>query len=475
MVEKEQDQTSLEIWNAAKSLFMMTVKEPREKAQAETTFSMIERIQKEGDIFTLFVTSSQIAETIQVNYLNRLQGAFMMANFPNLSLQVKVDEKKTEPKTSYYHILPSHESPRQQQTNISRPAPFVSTLPLNRDYTFDAFVRGPSNSYAFSAAEGVVKNPGKHGYNPLFIHGGTGLGKTHLMQAIGNELKVLHPNMAICYLTSETFLNEYVSSLQNGQIESFRHKYRSIDLLLIDDIQFLAQKKDLQTEFFNTFNALQNSGKQIVMTSDVAPKKLPSIEERLISRFEGGMVQEIESPSYETRLAILKKKTTGLEVKVSDVVLEYIASNIKSHVRAMEGALTRIELTLQANPQMILTNDALAHLLKDYIEKEQTVRNLTIKEIQQACAKKYGVSLDDILSHERIQSLVTPRQLAMFISRKITSKGLQEIATAFGKKHATVINGVKTITERLSNEPALKSELEEILASFGYQLSDVID
>ncbi len=475
MVEKEQDQTALEIWNAAKTLFMMTIKEPDEKAHVENAFAMIERVQKEGDVFTLFVTSSQIAETINLKYLNRLQGAFMMANFPTLSLRITVDEKKTDPQTSYYKILPTRESLRPQPTDTLRPAPFVSTLPLNKDYTFDAFVRGPSNSYAFSAAEGVVKNPGKHGYNPLFIHGGTGLGKTHLMQAIGNELNVRHPNMAICYLTSETFLNEYVSSLQNGQIESFRHKYRSIDLLLIDDIQFLAQKKDLQTEFFNTFNALQNSGKQIVMTSDVAPKKLPSIEERLISRFEGGMVQEIESPSYETRLAILKKKTTGLEVKVSDVILEYIASNIKSHVRAMEGALTRIELTVQANPQAILTNDALAHLLKDYIEKEQTVRNLTIKEIQQACAKKYGVTLDDILSHERIQSLVTPRQLAMFISRKITSKGLQEIATAFGKKHATVINGVKTITERLSNEPALKSELEEILSSFGYQLSDVID
>ena len=343
------------------------------------------------------------------------------------------------------------------------------------DYTFSTFVRGPSNSYAFSAAEGVVKNPAKPGYNPLFIHGGTGLGKTHLMQAIGNELRNKNPSMAICYLTSETFLNEYVTSLQNGQIESFRHKYRSIDLLLIDDIQFMAQKKDLQVEFFNTFNALKDKHKQIVMTSDVAPKNLPSIEERLISRFEGGMVQEIESPSYETRLAIIKKKSESLEVKIPDSVLEFIADNIKSHVRAMEGALTRVSLTVSAEPKLILDNDTLGRLLKDYIEKEQTMRKLTIEEIQQACAKKYGVTIADILSHERIQTLVTPRQLAMYISRKLTSKGLQEIATAFGKKHATVINGVKTITERLSTESDLKVELEEILSSFGYRLADVID
>ena len=187
------------------------------------------------------------------------------------------------------------------------------------------------------------------------------------------------------------------------------------------------------------------------------------------------MVQEIESPSYETRLAIIKKKSESLEVKIPDSVLEFIADNIKSHVRAMEGALTRVSLTVSAEPKLILDNDMLGRLLKDYIEKEQTMRKLTIEEIPQACAKKYGVTIADILSHERIQTLVTPRQLAMYISRKLTSKGLQEIATAFGKKHATVINGVKTITERLSTESDLKVELEEILSSFGYRLADVID
>ena len=458
-----------EIWKTVKTFFMMSLQTPEEKSQAERYLSMMSDLRFEDDVFTIVTSSSSAAALIKSDYLNRLKGAFMMADLPNVKIDVISDESKNQ------FIFAPDPSPAQQQRVEAPKSTFTSTLPLNEDYTFDSFVRGPSNSYAFSAAEGVVKNPAKMGYNPLFIHGGTGLGKTHLMQAIGNELKRKNPAMAICYLTSETFLNEYVTSLQNGQIESFRHKYRSIDLLLIDDIQFIAQKKDLQVEFFNTFNALKDNHKQIVMTSDVAPKKLPSIEERLISRFEGGMVQEIESPSYETRLAILMKKSQAIDIKIPASILEYIAGNIKSHVRAMEGALTRVSLTLRAEPTVILNQENLSRLLKDYIEKEQTMRNLTIREIQQACAKKYGVTLDDIMSHERVQSLVTPRQMAMFISRKITSKGLQEIATAFGKKHATILNGVKTIRERLTNEPALKSDLEEIISSFGYQLSDVVD
>ncbi len=465
------DTASRELWDTAKSYFMMTLKTPEDKSQAERYFGMITTVAREGDVFTIFTSSSFAADLIRSDYANRLKGAFAMADAPEMEIKVQYDERAkinvVVPPTQYT-------SPYVSQGG-SRQSSFVSTLPLNEDYTFDSFVRGPSNSYAISAAEGVVKNPAKPLYNPLFIHGGTGLGKTHLMQAIGNELRRRNPSMAICYLTSETFLNEYVTSLQNGQIENFRHKYRSIDLLLIDDIQFMAQKKDLQVEFFNTFNALKDQRKQIVMTSDVAPKNLPSIEERLISRFEGGMVQEVESPSYETRLAILKKKTEISESRVPDSVLEYIADNIKSHVRAMEGALTRVTLAINADPRLVLNNETLGRLLRDYIEKEQSMRKLTIEEIQQACAKKYGVTLKDILSHEKIQSIVTPRQLAMYICRKLTSKGLQEIATAFGKKHATVIHGVKSISDRLSCDTELRVDLEDIISSFGYRLSDAMD
>lgn len=472
------DTDSKELWETAKRFFLMTLRSPDEKSLAERYFDMITSVARERDVFTLYTSSNFAANKIRDEYATRLKGAFMMSGCsPSIEIKVKDDSVRlsqiviTPPRSGYYQPTGGYGTP----TTEPRTRQFISTMPLNEDYTFSSFVRGPSNSYAVSAAEGVVKNPAKPGYNPLFIHGGTGLGKTHLMQAIGNELRKRNPGMAICYLTSETFLNEYVTSLQNGQIEQFRHKYRSIDLLLIDDIQFLAQKNECQVEFFNTFNALKDNHKQIVMTSDVAPKNLPSIESRLISRFEGGMVQEVESPSYETRLAILRKKTESSDVYVKDNVLMFIANNIKSHVRAMEGALNRVTIAISAEPQLELNNETLGRLLKDYIEKERTMRKLSIDEIQMACAKKFRVTIDDLLSHERTQSIVTPRQLAMFISRKLTSKGLQEIATSFGKKHATIINGVRTISERLGTEPELKRDLEEILSSFGYRLSDITD
>ena len=336
-------------------------------------------------------------------------------------------------------------------------------------------VRGPSNSWALAAAQGVVSNPGKSGYNPLFIHGGTGLGKTHLMQAIGNELKRRNANMAICYLTAETFLNEYVNPLKNGQIETFRNRYRTIDLLMVDDVQFLQKGKQFQEEFFNTFCALWQAHKQIVMTSDVAPKNLPAVEERLISRFEGGMVQEIESPNYETRLAILRKKSESMKPAIPDSALEFIADTIKSHVRAMEGALHRVSIFRSMDPTENLTKETLSKLLKDFIEKEQTLKKLNIEEIQAVVAKKYSVTITQILSAERTQSIVTPRQLAMYIARKFTTKSLPEIAKLFEKTHATIIHGVKNIEKRLDVESDLKATLAEILSEFGYNLSDKMD
>ena len=397
-----------------------------------------------------------------------------MANAPSdIEIEFKYDES-ARPAI----VIPRTEKKYEDERTIQaerKISTFVSTRPLDVDYTFDEFVRGPSNSFALAAAMGVVKNPGKSGFNPLFIHGGTGLGKTHLMQAIGNELKKINPSLAICYLSAEDFLNEYVNYMKNSSLNEFRNKYRSVDVLLLDDVQFFQRGKDIQEEFFNTFNALQQAHKQIVMTSDVAPKNLPAIEARLISRFEGGIVQEIESPSYETRLAILKKKAEGMNTVVPDMVLEFIADNIKSHVRAMEGALSKVSVYMSAEPKTILDNTILAHLLKDSIEKEQSLRKLSIEEIQTAVAKKYNVTMGQILSSERTQSLVTPRQMAMYISRKLTTKSLQEIAIAFDKKHATILHGVKTIKQRLENEIELKNTLSEIVTDFGYKISDITD
>jgi chromosomal replication initiator protein len=279
----------------------------------------------------------------------------------------------------------------------------------------------------------------------------------------------------VCYLTAEALLNEYVNALTQGSLPSFRERYRKIDVLLIDDIQFIAKNmQNFQEEFFNTFNALTNADKQIVITSDVAPKDLPGIEERLISRFEGGMLQEIESPGYETRLAILKKKSEGMVPEVSNSTLKFIASNIKSHVRAMEGALGKVNIFANRDPSMVLTDEVLSYILKDFIEKEKSRKKLTVDEVQNCVCKKYAVSIQQILSPERTQSIVTPRQLAMYISRKFTTRSLPEIAKKFEKSHATIIHGVKNIAKRLDVEPELRTSLDEILSDLGCSMKDMV-
>ena len=469
MTNETIDIASKEMWERAKAIYLATLQSADEKSQVDRYLSMITSVTSKGGDFTIYTANAYAADYLKDNYSERLKKCLeLVSNGLDIRLEFKCD----------VHSKPAIVIPQSISGQVSRPArvsTFVSTMPLDEEYTFDEFVRGPSNSFALAAAMAVVKNPGKSGYNPLFIHGGTGLGKTHLMQAIGNELRQRDPSLAICYLTAEEYLNEYVNYMKDNNVPEFRNKYRTIDVLLLDDVQFFQKGKAIQEEFFNTFNALQQAKKQIVMTSDVAPKNLPAIEARLISRFEGGMLQEIESPSYETRLAILKKKAESIDVNISISTLEFIADNIKSHVRAMEGALGKVSVFLSSFNGTTLNNDILAHLLKDFIEKEQSLRKLSIEEIQTAVAKKYNVSITQILSSERTQSIVTPRQLSMYIARKFTTKSLPEIAKLFDKTHATIIHGVRNIEKRLDVESDLKVTLSEILSEFGYKLSDKMD
>ena len=470
MTNESIDIASKEMWEKAKSIYLATLQSSEEKSQVDRYLSMITSVTSKGGNFTVYTANAYAADYLKDHYSDRLKKCLELVSD---GLEIKL-EFKHDARSKPAIVLPPQGGAEAKRP--SRVSTFISTMALNEEYTFDEFVRGPSNSFAFTAAMAVVKNPGKSGNNPLFIHGGTGLGKTHLMQAIGNELRRRDPSLAICYLTAEEYLNEYVNYIKDNNVPAFRNKYRSVDVLLLDDVQFLQKGKGtIQEEFFNNFCALQQAKKQIVMTSDVAPKNLPLIEARLISRFEGGMLQEIESPSYETRLAIIKKKAEGLGVNVSLSALEFIADNIKSHVRAMEGALGKVSIFLDSFPTTEPTNDILAHLLKDFIEKEQSLRKLSIEEIQTAVSKKYNVSMAQILSSERTQSIVTPRQLSMYIARKFTTKSLPEIAKLFDKTHATIIHGVRNIEKRLDVENDLRITLEEILSELGYKISDKMD
>lgn len=462
------EQNALEAWKKATDLYVSTLSTQEEKEQASRHFSMVTSISESNGHFTVYTGNKFAAEMLRDNYGPKLKTALVLTEGgKEISLDFLFDES-SKPSIIVPHKVRQEIAPKEKTNH------FVSTMPLNEDYTFDEFVTGPSNSWAHAAAKGAAKEPGKKGYNPLFIHGGTGLGKTHIMQAIGNEIKKNNPQASVCYLTAERFLNEYVNALTSSSQQQFRDRYRKIDVLLVDDIQFMSRGKDFQEEFFNTFNSLHNDGKQIVMTSDVAPKDLPGIESRLISRFEWGMVQEIEQPSYETRLAILKKKSEGMDPPVPEDTLKFIAQNIKSHVRAMEGALGKVNVMMRLDRSIRLNDEILSHLLKDFIEKEKKQKKVTIEEIQGAVAAKYSVTMAQILSSERTASFVTPRQLAMYIARKFTTKSLPEIAKQFEKTHATILHGVKTISKRLDVEPELRENLVSIISEFGYTMEDRI-
>ena len=350
-----------------------------------------------------------------------------------------------------------------------------STLPLTENYTFQNFVVGPSNSFAHATAMAVANGPGRTLNNPLFIYGGTGLGKTHLMQSIGHYVLKNNPSASVCYITSETFLNEYVNALANNAMPAFRERYRKVDVLLLDDVQFIADKRQFQEEFFNTFSSLMTYRKQVVMTSDVAPKDLKGCEERLIGRFQQGMAVEIEAPSYETRLAILKFKVKMQSSGriIPEEILKFIAENIRSHVRALEGAISRVITFMDLNANIPMTLEIVQHLLKDSIEQEKTIKDLTVEEIMKVVTEFYGVTLSDILSPQRTQTLVTPRQVAMFLSYKLTTRSLTEIGRSFGKTHATVYHGAQTIQTRIDVEDELRKTVETITSQLGRNPSEL--
>ncbi len=336
-----------------------------------------------------------------------------------------------------------------------------SAAQLNPRYTFDAFVGGTGNQFARAAAAAVAESPAK-AYNPLFLYGGVGMGKTHLMQAIGHEVKRHQPNAAICYVSSEKFTNEMINSLRYDKMTSFRDKYRSVDLLLIDDIQFLAQKERTQEEFFHTFNALHESLKQIVIASDRPPKEFVrkdsvDIEDRLRSRFEWGLVADIQPPDLETRVAILQKKAEIDERPLPNEVALFIASNIRSNVRELEGSLTRLFAWCKLHGvEMSLTTAQLC--LKQFIDTQ--VRKVTIEAIQSAVAYHFSMRVNDLKQKNNSRNVVVPRQIAMYLAKQMTEASLPEIGRHFGNKHhTTVMHSIAKIEDQRRADKNLNNTL----------------
>jgi chromosomal replication initiator protein len=335
---------------------------------------------------------------------------------------------------------------------------------LNPRYTFDAFVIGSGNQFAHAACQAVAERPSK-AYNPLFLYGGVGMGKTHLMQAIGHEIKKRQPQAAICYVSSEKFTNEMINSLRYDKMTSFRDKFRNVDVLLVDDIQFLAQKERTQEEFFHTFNALHESMKQIVIASDRPPKELAEVEDRLRSRFEWGLIADIQPPDLETKVAILQKKAEQEKVTLPTEVALYVASNIRSNVRELEGALIR----LVAHSSLIgaeITLPYAQQVLKNFIDSQ--ARKVTIESIQKATAEQFGLRLAEIKQKNNSRAIVYPRQIAMYLAKHLTEASLPEIGRQFGgKHHTTVLHSVEKIEEVRKNDKDLNRLLNKLTEQLG--------
>jgi len=355
------------------------------------------------------------------------------------------------------------------------PAPFPGSgsrdvpLRLNELYTFDNFIIGPSNSVAHASARAVAQNPGR-AYNPLFIHGSVGLGKTHLLHAVCHEFLQRFPGDRVCFLSCEEFTNEFVRSLQRNDVDSFRGRFRNVHLLVIDDIHFLKGKERTQEEFFHTFNGLYQSNRQIVLSSDAAPNEIPTLEDRLVSRFTWGLVSQLEQPEMETRMAIVRRKAELMHIDVSNEVVEFIATNFRNNIRELEGAL----LSSKAYADVVGAPISLAvagEALKQNLQPAGM--GVTIDKITQLVCDRYQVRLSDLRSKRRGRSVSEPRQVIMFIARKLTNLSLQEVGDHFGgRDHSTVLYAVRQVENRYRTDPAFAASMERMVDRLGGNLRE---
>lgn len=354
---------------------------------------------------------------------------------------------------------PAQPTVEEPVTDTATPEVTNHANSLNDKYTFDTFVIGKGNQMANAAAMAVSEEPGTL-YNPLFLYGGVGLGKTHLMHAIGHAMIARNPNTNVMYVTSEEFTNDMVMSIRDKTQEQFRLKYRYVDLLLVDDIQFFADKEGTQEEFFHTFEQLYNNSKQIVLTSDRLPNEIPKLQDRLVSRFKWGLSVDITAPDLETRIAILRNKAEREQIEIPDDALEIIASQVNSNVRELEGALARVQAysRLQKKP---IDEDLVHNALKSLnLESKPT---LTIELIQQKVASYFDVNLVDLKGKKRMKEIVVPRQIAMYLARELTNSSLPKIGKAFGgKDHTTVLHSCDKIAESISNDAKLAENIQQL-------------
>ncbi len=427
------------------------IKEKEADITYKTWFSNIKFVSFVDNVFVLEVPSEFNKEILTTQQSSKLSDAIKDIAGEDCQYFLVLENEKT----SYLNMI------KNKFKNDNKPARKNNGDTLNPKYTFSEFVIGSNNQFAHAAAVAVADNPGNT-YNPLFIYGQVGMGKTHLIQAIAQRVLKDNPDSIINYVTSETFTNELIESIHSNKRPEFRNKYRNCDVLIVDDIQFIAGKDSIQEEFYNTFNTIHNFNKQIIMASDRPPSEIQKLEERLKSRFSSGLICDIQAPDYETKVAILKKKSQSMHIDINDEVCAYIANNIKTNIREFEGALTRIS-ALSKLTNMPITLEMAVEALKD-IFTSQGPKEIDSDLIKEIVCRYYNISINEIESKKRSQNITFPRQIAMYIIRTLTELPFSDIGKHFGgRDHSTVISACNKIEKEIEKKESFKKVIDKLI------------
>lgn len=441
-----------ELWNNV----LAQIERKLAKPSFDTWLKPTKVIALSDSTITIAAPNSFAKEWLEQYYVHLITGSLNELVGQDLIIKFEVQDEQKEDDFE----LPAPKIHGQMNEHVEG-----ATGMLNPKYTFDTFVIGSGNRFAHAASLAVAEAPAK-AYNPFFIYGGVGLGKTHLMHAIGHYVLEHNPQAKVVYLSSEKFTNEFINSIRDNKAIDFRNKYRNVDVLLIDDIQFLAGKESTQEEFFHTFNTLHEESKQIVISSDRPPKEIPTLEDRLRSRFEWGLITDIAPPDLETRIAILRKKAKAEHLDIPNEVMLYIANQIDTNIRELEGALIRV-VAYSSLVKEDITPELAAAALKDIIPNAKP-RMITILDIQHAVGEHFNIRLEDFTAKKRTKSIAFPRQVAMYLSRELTDFSLPKIGEEFGgRDHTTVIHAHEKITNQLKNDGTLQQDIKQIRSMLG--------
>ncbi|MFP4057296.1 MAG: chromosomal replication initiator protein DnaA [Candidatus Brocadiia bacterium] len=448
-------------WPAILEEIQQRVRSP----QFETWFRNLQMEDYSPEALTLRVPNSFFHEWLKRNYLHTIQKAVLnvTGERPEVEFVVRPSpaSERAEPPPEAPRPRPPSPPPAPQREGQRQYFPVDWTARLNRTYTFANFVVGASNALPHAAALAIAESPGQ-AYNPFFLHGGVGLGKSHLVQAITHRVLKAQPSMRVLYLSCENFMNHFISSVQHSERERFRNVYRSLDMLIIDDIHFLCRgtREVTQEEFFHTFNALYNAGRQIVLSSDSPPRELTKLEERLVSRFKWGLVARIDPPSYETRVAILRKKADARGRRLPDDVLHFIAENIDTNIRDLEGAVTKV-IGFASVANKPIDTHLTRQALRDTVQRVAAA--ITMDDVISAVTNEFRIKLSELQSKKRSKSVAHPRQIAMYLARSLTRHSLEEIGGYFGgRDHTTVMHACEKIRRLIASDPAVAATVESL-------------